>query len=279
MKFLNLIIIALLALSCASSGPKHKSEKQKKADLYFSYGTSNLNHKKYTEALSNLMKAATYTPDDSRIQNNLGMAFYFKKDKASAIKHIRRAIELNKENYDAHVNLASIYYNDKNYRAAEKYYLIVRKALTYKAQHRVLYNLALIEFKRGNSIKTLQYIDEALTENSEYCPASYLKGRVFETRREFKKAYEAYKKSYHGSCYNSPAPHYKAGIMLAKSGEYLQARLKLNEVIERFPTSQFVAKSRNYLEMISGEVNKREVSNNKLKKIEEEVKNYQSTDF
>lgn len=277
-KHFHLIIVVFLALGCAS-GNKGKSEKQKKADLYFSHGTSNLQDKKYTEALSNLMKAATYTPDDSRIQNNLGMAFYFKKDKNQAIHHIKKAIELDEKNYDAYVNLASIYYNDNNFRAAEKYYQKVRKALTYKAQYRVLYNLSLIEFKRGNSIKTLEYLEQAITENSEYCPAYYLRGRVLETQRKFKEAYDAYRKSYHGSCYNSPAPHYKAAVMLAKEGEFLQARLKFNEVMERFPTSVLAAKSRTYLERISGKVKEKEMSNNKLKKIEEEVRKYQSADF
>ena len=177
------------------------------------------------------------------------------------------------------VNIASIYYNDKNFRAAKKYYEKVRKSLTYKNQFRVLYNLGLIEFKTGNSVKALTYLEESLTENEDHCPSHFLKGRIYEIKRDFKNAYESYRKSYHGPCYNNPAPHFKVGVMLFKNGEYLKARLKFNEIMERFSTSIYSAKSGDYLRMIKGKQKTREYTNNKLKKLEDEVQKYQSTDF
>lgn len=270
-------MISLLT-SCATGRPT-KTEKEKKAELYYGYGTSNLINKKYTEALTNLMEAAKYDPEDSRIQNNLGMAFYFKKDKKSAIRHIRRAIKLDEKNNDAMVNLASIYYNDKNYRAARKYYEKVRKSLTYKNQFRVLYNLALIEFKTGNSVKALTHLEESLSENEDYCPSHFLKGRIYEVKRDYNQAYESYRKSYHGPCYNNPAPHFKTGVMLVKKGDFLKARLKFNEIMERFSTSIYSAKSGDYLRLIQGKAKEKAYTNNKLKKLEDEVKKYESTDF
>jgi Tfp pilus assembly protein PilF len=276
--FVTCITMIFLLASCATGSPK-KSEKEKKAELFYSYGTSNLVNKKYTEALTNLMQAAKYDPSDSKIQNNLGMAYYFKKDKKSAIRHIRRAIKLDENNNDAKVNIASIYYNDENYRAAKKYYQLVKKSLTYKNQFRVSYNLGLIEFKMGNSKKALENLDEALSENEDYCPAHFLRGRIYEVKRDYKNAYDSYRKSYHGPCYNNPAPHFKAAVMLTKNGDYLKARLKFNEIMERFSTSTYSAKSNDYLRLIQGKSKEREYSNNKLKKLEDEVKSYQSTDF
>lgn len=278
-KFMTTLMALFLLVSCGTNKPR-KTENEKKADLYYSYGTSNLINKKYTDALNNLMKAATFSPDDSRIHNNLGMAYYFKKDTKSAIKHVKKAIDLDENNHDALVNLASIYYNLKRFKLAEKYYKEVQGRITYKFQYRVLYNLALLEFKKGDSLKTLSYLSDAIKENPDYCPAHYLEGRVFEAQRNFERAYESFKNSYQGPCYNNPAPHFKAGSMLAKTGKFLDARLKLNEVVERFPTSQYSAFSRNLLRNIKDKADRKAISNNKIRKFEEEVnKSYQATDF
>ncbi|MGB0454562.1 MAG: tetratricopeptide repeat protein [Bacteriovoracaceae bacterium] len=242
LKGLTLCLSFIFLTACATTKEKSKHEKQ--AEIYYSHGTRNLVDKSYTEALNNLLKANRLTPDDSKILNNLGMAYYFKGDIQNAIIHIKSAIQKDDKNFDAYVNLASIYYNTKKINESRKLYMKVSGELTYRHQYRVLYNLALIDWNKGDSRSALKFLDQAIAENESYCPAYFLKGRIYEVAKKYKSAYEAFRKSYLGVCVNSPAPHYRAALMLSKIGETHKSRMKYYEIIDRFPTSKYSAKAR-----------------------------------
>ncbi len=77
---LKYFFLTLLLFSCASTNKSHKkSTNDKKADIYFSHGTSKLISRNYTQALKFLLKAKKLKPNDAKILNNLGMTFFFKK--------------------------------------------------------------------------------------------------------------------------------------------------------------------------------------------------------
>ena len=133
---LNLILLATLLVGCSSA---ERDMQEKKANVYFTRGTSELVNGNYTQALDSLIKAEQLSDKRSDIKNNLGMAYYFKGDKATAVRKIKEALKLDEKNTDARSNLASIYLEAKKYKTARKYYKEILKDLTYPKQFQKFY--------------------------------------------------------------------------------------------------------------------------------------------
>ena len=98
------------------------------------------------------------------------MAYYFKGADKRAIAAINKALEIDKKNTAARMNLATIELKRKNYKRAEKLYFEILEDLTYMAQFRTYYNLGILNQELGQQQKALEYFAKSLKENDTYCP-------------------------------------------------------------------------------------------------------------
>jgi Tfp pilus assembly protein PilF len=228
-----------VASSCASKSDADKTPEEKRADLYYGHGTENLLEKDYTSALEYLLKAQELMPNDSRVHNNLGMAYFFKSQPDKALSHLQRAVKLDEKNSEARNNLAALYFHTHRYPEAREQYSAVLSDLIYKHQYRTHYNIALIDLKQGNMQEAIHSLDLSLKDNPDYCPASFQLGGIAFSRYEYAKAIEFYKKSSTGPCYNNPAPHYQEAMALLKLNRGSEAAVKFREIMEKFPTSPY----------------------------------------
>lgn len=237
------LLLATMLLSSCSSRSKEVSNKQ--AALYFGSGTNSLINGHYTEALTALLKANNLEPENSNILTNLGMAYYFKGERETAVKFLNKALEFDKDNSDAKLNLASIYYNDGEIDKAEKYYKLVLKDLTYDKQARTHYNLGMLELqKRNNLVAAENYFKKAILEDDNYCAAYLQLGQIQFKRKQFRTSLKNFRESTMGTCVNSEAGHYYQGLAYIELNDFLDARLKFEEVITKFGKTAYGAKAR-----------------------------------
>lgn len=240
--YILLALVMLVSVSCAS---KKNSLEDKQADLYFSAGTQSLMNSNFTEALKNLLQANKLRPNDSEILNNLAMAYHLKGEKELALRTFDEALKINKDNSDAKINIASIYFQDKKFQEAEKLYKEVLRDLTYDKQARTYFNLGMIELEHKRNLTTAEeYFKKSVKEDDNYCPAFYQLGVIQYTRRQFNTAYRNFKEASMGTCYNSPAPLYQQAVTLIELRKFEDARLKLDEVETRFNKTPYAAKAR-----------------------------------
>lgn len=211
---------------------------QKKAELYYDYGTTALVKQDYTKALTNLKKAIEIDDQDSRFHNNLGMAYYFKKDTKRAISHLKRAIELDEKNSDAKNNLASVYFYLGNLNEAQNLYTQVTKDLEYTKQFRVYYNLALLSLRHKRRNQAISLLEKSIKENKSYCPAHFQLGVLSFEDHNYHQAANYFENASLGNCADNPLPYYKQAESLIQLGEYGKALVKLEEVTEKFPNSK-----------------------------------------
>jgi type IV pilus assembly protein PilF len=290
MRFINLALIVVFAVSCSSSN-KHlqQSPAEKKADLLYQYGTEKLVHKDYTAALKFLSDAEQVNPDNSKLQNNLGMTYLFKKKSELAIKHLKLAISLDKYNSDARNNLASIFYQQKKFDSALTEYKEILKHLTYNRQYRTYYNMALIYNKKDKMDLVLEYLNKSIEEKNDYCPAHYKLGKYYYSNKRFNLALDHFHQSALGICFENPAPYFWKAKTLASQKRYFKAKQKFKELIKKFPKSGY---SKNAYKEISnvmkqeslslkmGEQNYRYKKNsNSLQSMQDQPVNLETPDF
>lgn len=248
--YLSLFVLIILT-ACASNEKNELSVEQKKAELYYNQGTKEMMNGQYTIALKKLIQAKNLNPNDSRINNNLGMAFYFKKATPRAIKYIKRSLELDPNNSDAKINLATIYMGTKKYAQSEKLYLEVLDELTYEGQHKTYYNLGMLNLKLNQENKAINYFKQSLNVYESYCPSHYQLGDIYFKRKDYKKALKSYRESGLGLCYEKPEPIYKQGLTMMKLRKFESAQQKFQEILERFSSTKFEELAQNKLDIIT----------------------------
>lgn len=237
-KLFSYLLISFLFLSCAHNAHE-KEVKAKRGEVLYSHGTAKLMGKEYPEALDLLMRAAADMPDDTRVHNNLGMAYYFMNRPTTAIQHLQKALKSNPKNSDARNNLASIYFSQGQLEEAKKEYLAIQQDLIYRHQYRVKYNLALIHLRQGKRTEALLLLKQAAEDKEDYCAANYQIGLLYQQTFNYPEALDWFQKASNGTCHGEPAPHYQQADVLAAQNNHEQAQLKYEEVIERFPKSQY----------------------------------------
>ena len=233
---LHFLAFVLLAVSCASKPDMSK----KQADILYNHGTEELLSKNYTQAIGHLMNAAKLEPTNPLIHNNLGMAYYFKNEKELALQHVRRSLELDPKNTDARVNVASLLFEQGDFIGAEKNYLAALKDLSYEKHARTYFNLALIELRKKQITKAVGYLNASTKEDNNYCPAWYQLGQIEFQSRRYKAASKHFHQARMGSCVADPAPLYWQAMTDIEMGEYLNARIKLDELMEKHSGSSYV---------------------------------------
>ena len=244
-------LIFFLLTGCSSFN--RTAPDKKKAELYFSQGTTELVNKNYTKALEYLLKARELNSKDTRIYNNLGMSYYFKGRQEEALIYLKKSIALDGRNSDARNNLAGIYMEKGNWEAAKREYLEVLKDLLYDNQYRTYYNLALLDLRQNRNVSAIKYLKKSLEDKTDYCPALYQLGLLEKKQNNYLKALEYFQEGIKGACYEKPAPHLQLGVVWEELGEIGKAESKYKDVAKRFPETEYASLANRRLEdLLSG---------------------------
>ena len=236
MKVILSFILFINLISCATTETKEISPTHKKAQIYYNQGTNELIQKDYTSALKHLLEANALQPNDSKIHNNLGMAYYFKNRPNKAKIYIKKAIELDPKNTDARMNLGSLYMESKNFKEAKIQFKLVSDDLTYPNQYRTFYNLGVLNYELGNINEAITNLKQSISEFPQYCSAHFKLGDIYFQNKNYSEALERFKISSQGTCYNNPEPIYHQALTYIELKQYDTAKLKLEELVERFST-------------------------------------------
>lgn len=221
-----MIICLLTILSCAS-GPdrvllRQQGEASRNlAEAYMADGN-------FTSALRELLKAKPIIPDDPFLHYDLGIVYMAKKRHELAIESFKKAIALNpdyiparnnlgtvylaQEHWDAAIevfkelsgnllygtphlplfNLGWAYYNKKEYRLAEKYYL---EALKIEPKFVIaMKSLAKTYIKMGKIPEAIDRLEAAVTMAPKFPELYFDLGEAYELAGDRNKAVSAYRK-------------------------------------------------------------------------------------
>lgn len=257
MFLVTLLLASAVLTSCASKNVSESAD-GKKAEIFYQHGTQKLVDKDYTNALDLLIKAAALNPNDTKIENNLGMAYFFKKQTQKAKEHLSKSIKLDPKNSDARNNIASVYLETGEYDLAEKEYKKITEDLIYTSQYTTYYNLALVYLKKNQKNLAVESLKKSIKENEDYCPAYYLLGGIFKAQYQYKDALDMFRRGSKGSCYDNPAPHYEQAMIHIEMNDFARAKEKLKEIIERFPNTNYGTMASERLKAIKDKTDSRE---------------------
>lgn len=236
--------------------PEEPTREQRLAENYMAAGISYLFKGDYTSALRDLLEAVKYDNKNAEVWNHLGLAYYGKSELSLAKNAWEKALSINPVYTDARNNLGAMHMERGQLAEAEKEFKIALKDLIYDKAYQTQYNLALLYLRQGKKLQAEQALKLSVKDNDQYCPAWLSLGRIYKERGERDRALEAFQKSTLGTCYtNSPESHYEIAQLLLRDRDLVNARVKLKEILERFPNTDIAGKAELSLRQISNRDN------------------------
>ncbi len=147
-------------------------------------------------------KVARYVSD---AYFNLAYSFYEKGRKDVALSYLLEAVNYNPQNIKAHYWLGRLYYDlgrlkeaenewnivmsiDPNYKSAKYFKEKVKKALLYGKEAYDYFEKGYLAYKRGNIDLAIDYINKAMELNYKFMDTYYWLGRIEIERGNYKEA-------------------------------------------------------------------------------------------
>jgi type IV pilus assembly protein PilF len=232
-------------LGCASG-----EIRQQQAQLHLRIGTSLLIKGHYPQALSELLEAEKLDPTEPVIQNNLGLAYFVRREYGLSESHIKKAISFSPGYSDAKNNLGRVYIEQARYDDAISELLPVTKDLTYPSPEKCFVNLGLAYLKKGDMGNAQKMYKKSIESNSRFCPGYNYLGQAYFQQQKYEDAIQSFDTALSLCNSNYDEAHYYSALSYYKAGQKEKAEARFQEVIKLYPNSEYAAKSKSMLKII-----------------------------
>jgi type IV pilus assembly protein PilF len=241
--------VCILTLAC---GTTEKSDRNKtKSLLFLEMGTTNLTKGLYPQALRDLMQAEQYDPENSIIQNNLGLAYMVREKYAEAEDHFKRALEIDDKYTDARNNLGLMYMEIGMFPLAISTLETAAADLTYEQPEKSLSNLGRAYFSAKQYSKAKDALRKSLSYRKGNCATMNFYGRSLFELGEYAAAAESLDQAV-TLCEKSnfEEPHFYSGMSFYKLGNSEKARVRFEEIVNKYTGGKYVNQSKEMLELL-----------------------------
>jgi len=244
------LLACFLITSCATSG-KHELSKKERLDMLIETATADLNEGDATSALINLKQAEEMDAQSSQIEYLLALTYYQKGEPGMAIRAARKAIQISPDFSGAKNTLGKLLLDQGKLADAEKYLSEAAHDLTYREAYIAKTNLGVLYNKKTNPVLAEQWFSKAIFEAGDNaCMAAYYRGQIYFDKNQLEKANTDFKRASRNNCSQFSDAHLAIGKTFLRMKKYDQARAKLLEVQQLFPTSDAATKANDYLREI-----------------------------
>ena len=249
--FIFRTVFLVLALIATGGCRTSSLEKRETSQLHLQIATSHLKSENYPMALKELLISQELDSNNAETQAQLGLVYFMRERYELSEKHYRRAISLKPDFTDAKNNLARSYIELGQFKKAEVVLKDVLNDLTYNDFPRALANYGVLEFKRQNYPKAIEYLKKSLERDRENCYNQVFLGRCHLEMQDLQTAIKQLDRAV-GFCVpiDSDEAHYYSAIAYFRDKQTDQSKLRFEELIKLFPNGPYAEKSRKMLELI-----------------------------
>ena len=214
-------------------------------------GASQFDNGNYPSAMSALLQAEKLDEKNPVIQNTLGVTYFARQKNDLAEKHIRRALELDKNYTEARNNLARVLIQTNHFDEAEKEVRTVLNDLTYPAIDKAYINLGLVQFNQKRYSDSKESFLRAINASRDNCVANAYYGRAIFEMKDYERAAPALDNAI-GFCQKVlyDEPHYYSALTYYRLGQKDRSMARFEEIIKYYPEGKFRDKAKAMLALI-----------------------------
>jgi tetratricopeptide (TPR) repeat protein len=227
------ILAVSLLLSCAS---KNIEKQIYQAEKYRQLGELLFKEGKYTSALKEFLKAEALNPNDYFLQNDFGLTYLYKKRPDLAIPRFKKALALKDDYSPARNNLGNAYAEKREWDKAIEQYKIVTEDLLYGTPQYAFSNLGLAYYEKKDYRLAEKYFLESLDVQKDFSAALYGLGKTYMTMGRVTDAIIKLEKAAQIAP-DAPRVHFELGKAYTMNREYKKAYDAYQQVVELDPDS------------------------------------------
>jgi type IV pilus biogenesis/stability protein PilW len=165
--------ILLVSVFLACTAKENLAQQKKQAEAYRNLGEAYLREGNYTAALRELLKAESLAPADYYVQDDLGLAYYYKGHAEKAIYHFQKALAIKADYGPARNNLGNAYAEQKEWDKAIEQWKIVTSDLLYLTPQFPYSNLGFAYYHQKQYGLSVEYFKKALKITPDFSKALY----------------------------------------------------------------------------------------------------------
>ena len=251
---LSALILVLLFAGCASHSDLTKNEPptpHERALLLMNVAASSLSDGDATGAIISLQEANTLDPKIAELHYLFALAYFQKNETTLATQSARKALQLKPDFSKAKNTLGKLLLDQGKDIEAEKYLLDATQDLTFREAYLAKTNLGILYYKKMNYHQATYWLTSALTENPTLaCIAAFYRGKIYLEQNLFEKAQADFSISSKNACASLSESHLALGQTFIRLKKYDQARAKMLEIKQLFPTTDSAISAERYLKEI-----------------------------
>jgi tetratricopeptide (TPR) repeat protein len=178
MKNINIILMLGLVSNVAYSQADSTA-------FYFKKGVTETDARRFREAEKNFSKAASFSPNDAKVQIGWGKALLEQKRYMEAREKYKAAYAIDAKNGEVLEQLATLSLNTRQWNDAVTY---AKKMQEAKVGNSSNFIIAKSFYEQGNYGETLKYCELAFKEDPKRAETPYIAGRCLVEMSNYKKA-------------------------------------------------------------------------------------------
>ncbi len=191
-------------------------------------------------ALQNLAQAERIDPNLPEIYHTKAIAFFMKKDLASALQAARRAVEIAPHFSDANNTLGRLLMDLGRYDEAIKPLELAANDSLYRDAYKAWTNLGILKFKLREFAQAESFLSRAIIESPRSaCVAHYFRGQIESQSSRMKVAIEDFREAMKRMCAHFSEAHMALGMAYQKNKQYEDARKTFLEIQKLYPNTKY----------------------------------------
>lgn len=241
----------LLVLAACSSGPKRTLNDKERARFYVDLGYGALVEKDVTGALQYLLAAEELDATSAELHHGKALAYYARKDFATAISSARRAVRINPKYSDAHNTLGKFLMDQGQSEEAIPHLEQAAQDPVNREAYKALTNLGILYYRRGDAEAARKNLAKAdVLGAGQACVAHYYLGHLSLKENRFREAIESYTSATRQFCASFADAHLALGIAYEKARDFKLARKKFVEISSRFANTPVANQALDHLKYL-----------------------------
>lgn len=165
------VLALLLGTGCANSTRgAEEALRLRQADSHFNLGLDYIRRGSVALGLRELLRAESFDPQNSRIQQALGNAYMMRSKPLKAEQHYLRTLEIEPTFHEARLNLSILYGQVDRYEESLIQSSILVEDATFTDPWRALANKGLAEFRLGQLEEARRTLELGFDYREDYWP-------------------------------------------------------------------------------------------------------------
>jgi len=250
-KFSSVLLLAVFLLTSCATSEKMGLSNEEKSKLFIESASADLNDNNASSALAHLRQAQDLNYESPELYYLLSLAYYRKHETEMAISSAKKALKLSPDFSAAKNALGKLFIEKGDLAGAEKYLKEAAQDLTYAEAYLSKTNLGMLYSKKKNQTEAEHWYTKAIFDaGNNACMAFYYRGEIYFDKNLFEQAQGDFKRASKNGCANFGEAHLSLGKTLIKMKKFDQAKAKLLEIQQIFPSTDVASRANNYLKEI-----------------------------